>query len=292
MRTSERGTQIRSNHFRYFRPFISRCGISWTSLDRMSNFSTSLDRSCQVQSTAAISIHFAGLMLGAESGGNEQSAREEESDNLFSRVSRRCCSYAASFFVYHVRTRGGLLPSSRTVGSNKISQTRRGNRIHVEASKPIERRCILAPFASRDDTFPRSICREGESILPRHNVSSRTSRWQTNCKLSVANRIFKRVRLQYFDPISCTILLNRVILSLFKERYSLFTLLFVIHISKLYSVQLYFYSELIFLNLYRIQKFVTYVTFTVIFLYAIFFENKTPERTILLRDLKFCWIQI
>lgn len=28
--------------------------------------------------------------------------RREESDNLFSRVSRRYCSYAASFFVYHV----------------------------------------------------------------------------------------------------------------------------------------------------------------------------------------------
>lgn len=41
-------------------------------------------------------------MLGAESESDEQRAGEE-SDNLFSRVSRRCCSYAASFFVYHIR---------------------------------------------------------------------------------------------------------------------------------------------------------------------------------------------
>lgn len=34
-----RGAQI-WYHFRYFRPFILRCGISRTSLDRMSNFST------------------------------------------------------------------------------------------------------------------------------------------------------------------------------------------------------------------------------------------------------------
>lgn len=38
MRTSDGAP--RYGHFRYFRPFILRCGISRTCLDRMSNFST------------------------------------------------------------------------------------------------------------------------------------------------------------------------------------------------------------------------------------------------------------
>lgn len=81
----------------------------------------------------------------------------EESDNLFSRVSRRCCSYAASFFVYHVRI-GGFLPSSPTVGSNRISQTKCGNRIHTdpEISKPDER-CVFFSSDPREEYFFRSI---------------------------------------------------------------------------------------------------------------------------------------
>lgn len=75
-------------------------------------------RLCEVWSA---SIHFGDiLMLEVENAKAERAESGEESDNLFSRVSRRCCSYAASFFVYHVRI-GGFLPSSPTVGSNRIS---------------------------------------------------------------------------------------------------------------------------------------------------------------------------
>lgn len=62
-----------------------------------------VDRLCEVRSTAVISIHFAGiLMLGAESDGDEQRAGEE-SDNLFSRVSRRCSAVTRQVFSFIVR---------------------------------------------------------------------------------------------------------------------------------------------------------------------------------------------
>lgn len=81
-------------------PLFFYCGISRTSPRSHVEL---LDRLCEVWSTAVISIHSSVFWcLRAESESDEQ-RNGEESDNLFSRVSRRCCSYAASFFVYHIR---------------------------------------------------------------------------------------------------------------------------------------------------------------------------------------------
>lgn len=146
-----RGTQIRPYHFRPFRPFILRCGISRTSPRSHVEL---LDRLCEVWSTAVISIHSPVFWcLRAESESNEQ-RNGEESDNLFSRVSRRCCSYAASFFVYHIR-----IGETFFLPAGPWDQTgfhRRGAVTEYmaipEVSKPRD--------VSRGRTFPRSICQK------------------------------------------------------------------------------------------------------------------------------------
>lgn len=128
------------------------------------------DRLCEVRTAAVISIHFAGiLMLGAESEGDEQRA-EEESDNLFSRVSRRCCSYAASFFVYHVRIgEAFFLPAGPwdQTGFHRRGAVTEYTKPDPEASKFVERWCVSGP---RDVLFEDRFA-EGESILPRRFVT-------------------------------------------------------------------------------------------------------------------------
>lgn len=56
---------------------------------------------------------------------SKRAERREESDNLFSRVSRRCCSYAASFFVYHVRIgEEAFLPADRGIKQDFTDEAR------------------------------------------------------------------------------------------------------------------------------------------------------------------------
>lgn len=150
-----RNAQIRPDHFRYFRPFIPRCGISRTSLDRMSNFST---RPLMRSSDHGSDIHSFCRYLDAWGRERRRWAERagEESDNLFSRVSRRCCSYAASFFVYHIR-----IGEAFFLAAGPWDQTgfhRRGAVTeNTSIPKPSHREVVR--FGPERRTFPRSICR-------------------------------------------------------------------------------------------------------------------------------------
>lgn len=136
-----------------------------------------------------ISIHFAGILMSALRERERENALAAEQRNPI--ISLAGCHVGAavtrqvfSFITYESGRRPSFQP---TVGSNRISQTRRGNRIHAEPAFEAPRGAFRRP---RVVFFPIDL--PGESISPRHLETllgrplARTSR-DDRTQLSVAN---------------------------------------------------------------------------------------------------------
>lgn len=135
--------------FRYFRPFIPHCGISWyyfllshVELGRACTRARTLLQSSMQGSD--IPIHFAGILMP---GGENVAERNPIISLAGCHVGAVVTRQVFSFITYE----SGRPSFEPTVGSNRISQTRRcGNRIHDD---PVWKPEVCSLFGPREEVF-------------------------------------------------------------------------------------------------------------------------------------------